>query len=74
MRFLVPVTVTTLCSHRVVAPFGGNGGGCGAVGENAVVMPDGHRRVLDGNDEVVLPAGAVFEMRTPGGGGWGTVD
>lgn len=71
MRFLVPVTVTTLCSHRVVAPFGAAGGADGLVGENAVVMPDGERRVLRGNDEVDLPAGAAFEMRTPGGGGWG---
>ena len=26
---------------------------------------------LQGNDERDLPEGAVFEMRTPGGGGWG---
>jgi len=71
MRFLVPVTVTTLCSHRVVAPFGAAGGADGMVGENAVVMPDGTRRVLRGNDEIDLPADAIFEMRTPGGGGWG---
>ncbi len=71
MTFLVPATVTTLCSHRVVPPFGAAGGGAGQVGENAVVLPDGSRRVLRGNDEVDLPAGAAFEMRTPGGGGWG---
>jgi len=73
MRFLVPVTVTTLCSHRVVPPFGLAGGGGGMVGENAVVLPDGTRRVLRGNDEVDLPADGVFEMRTPGGGGWGAM-
>ena len=71
MRFLVPTTVTTLCSHRVVAPFGAKGGAAGLVGENAVLLPDGTRRVLRGNDEIDLPAGAAFEMRTPGGGGWG---
>jgi 5-oxoprolinase (ATP-hydrolysing) len=27
--------------------------------------------VLRGNDERRLPAGAAFEMLTPGGGGWG---
>jgi 5-oxoprolinase (ATP-hydrolysing) len=26
---------------------------------------------LKGNDEIELPIGAVFEMLTPGGGGWG---
>jgi 5-oxoprolinase (ATP-hydrolysing) len=73
MTFLVPVTVTTLCSHRVVPPFGAAGGGDGMVGENAVVLPDGTRSVMRGNDEVTLPAGGAFEMRTPGGGGWGTM-
>jgi 5-oxoprolinase (ATP-hydrolysing) len=71
LRFLAPVTVTTLCGSRKVAPFGRAGGGAGAVGENRVLWPDGRVEVLQGNDERDLPAGAVFEMRTPGGGGWG---
>ncbi len=71
MRFLVPVTVTTLCSHRIVPPFGVDGGGAGAVGVNAAVLPDGRRVALEGCDEIDLPAGGVFEMLTPGGGGWG---
>jgi 5-oxoprolinase (ATP-hydrolysing) len=72
LRFLAPVTVTTLCSSRVIAPFGAAGGAPGAVGENRVIWPDGRTEDLKGNDERDLPAGAVFEMRTPGGGGWGT--
>ena len=72
LRFLSPVTVTTLCGSRTVAPFGGAGGGPGAVGENLVHWPDGREQRLKGNDECDLPAGAIFEMRTPGGGGWGT--
>jgi 5-oxoprolinase (ATP-hydrolysing) len=71
LRFLSPVTVTTLCGSRKIAPFGGAGGGPGAVGENLVHWPDGRVQPLKGNDECDLPAGAVFEMRTPGGGGWG---
>jgi len=71
MRFLEPVTVTTLCSHRVIPPFGVDGGQPGSVGENRAVMPDGKTVELNGNDEIELPVGAVFEMRTPGGGGWG---
>ncbi len=73
LRFLEPLTVTTLCSHRVVPPFGGDGGASGAVGRNWAVMPDGSRRELAGNDEIDLPAGAAFGMETPGGGGWGKV-
>ena len=71
LRFLAPVTVTTLCGSRRVAPFGGDGGGPGAVGENLVHWPDGRVDRLQGNDERELPEGAVFEMQTPGGGGWG---
>lgn len=71
LRFLAPVTVTTLCGSRKVPPFGANGGQPGAVGENWVHWPDGRSERLEGNDERDLPAGAVFEMRTPGGGGWG---
>lgn len=71
LRFLEPVTVTTLCGSRKIAPFGVQGGGPGAVGENLVHWPDGRVETLQGNDERDLPAGATFEMRTPGGGGWG---
>jgi 5-oxoprolinase (ATP-hydrolysing) len=71
LRFLEPVTVTTLCSSRRFAPFGAAGGAPGALGENRVIWPDGRVEPLEGNDERDLPAGAVFDMLTPGGGGWG---
>ncbi len=71
LRFLSPVTVTTLSSHRIVPPFGGNGGEPGAVGRNWAELPDGSRVDLPGNAEIDLPVGAVFVMETPGGGGWG---
>ncbi len=71
LRFLEPVTVTTLCGSRTIPPFGGDGGAPGAVGENRVIWPDGRVEKLRGNDERDLPAGSEFEMLTPGGGGWG---
>ena len=71
LRFLAPVTVTTLSLSRVIAPFGVGGGEPGAPGENTAEWPDGRRKALSGNAEVDLPAGGVFEMHTPGGGGWG---
>ena len=72
LRFLEPVTVTTLCGHRVVAPFGCEGGAPGAVGRNWAEMPDGSEVPQQGNDEIDLPADAIYGMETPGGGGWGT--
>ncbi|MEO3413376.1 hydantoinase B/oxoprolinase family protein [Roseovarius sp. CAU 1744] len=72
LRFLAPVTVTTLSNHRIVAPFGGDGGRPGKVGRNWAEMPDGEIREMPGNGEIDLPPGAVFGMETPGGGGWGT--
>ncbi|MDU9003023.1 hydantoinase B/oxoprolinase family protein [Sedimentitalea todarodis] len=72
LRFLSPVTVTTLCSHREIPPFGVDGGAPGAVGVNWAEMPDGSRVDLKGNDEIDLPVDARFGMFTPGGGGWGT--
>ncbi|MCB1347677.1 MAG: hydantoinase B/oxoprolinase family protein, partial [Maritimibacter sp.] len=74
MRFLEPVTVTTLSLSRIVPPFGLDGGAPGALGENIAEWPDGTRQALGGNAEVDLPAGGVFEMHTPGGGGWGKDD
>ncbi len=71
LRFLAPVTVTTLCSHREIPPFGVDGGEPGKVGENWAEWPDGTVQPMAGNDEIDLPAGAVFGMATPGGGGWG---
>ncbi len=71
VRFLAPVTVTTLSSHREVPPPGAHGGAPGACGENAVLRADGNREVVPGNSESELAAGDAFEMLTPGGGGWG---
>ncbi|MBM7066358.1 hydantoinase B/oxoprolinase family protein [Actibacterium sp. 188UL27-1] len=73
MRFLEPVTVTTLCSHRVIPPFGGARGAPGAVGENAAQLPDGRTVTLRGNSEIDLPAGSSYILKTPGGGGWGNL-
>jgi len=71
LTFLEPVTVTTLCSHRVVPPFGAAGGAAGKTGENSARLPDGSIVPLKGNAEIDLPVGATFILKSPGGGGWG---
>jgi len=71
LRFLDPVTVTTLSSHRVTRPFGKEGGEDGLAGKNSVIRADGKIEHLQGNDECELNIGDIFAMQTPGGGGWG---
>ncbi len=71
LRFLAPVTVTTLTNHRIIPPFGANGGEPGKTGRNWAELPDGTIREMAGNDEIELKSGSAFGMETPGGGGWG---
>ena len=71
IRFLAPMTAVILANHRRVAPFGLQGGEAGALGRNWVERADGTRADFGGTHEVVLQAGDVFVIQTPGGGGFG---
>jgi len=71
LRFLEPMTVTVLSSHRIVPPLGAAGGGNGALGENAVERASGRIEALAGNDETEVGVGDVFILKSPGGGGFG---
>ncbi len=71
IKFLQPVTVTTLASHRITRPAGRHGAQDGAVGESAIINTHGEKTPLRGDDECELAAGDSFDMLTPGGGGWG---
>jgi 5-oxoprolinase (ATP-hydrolysing) len=71
IRFLEPVTVTTLASHRRVPAFGLDGGGPGALGRHWIEHPDGTVTPMEGCDSARLAAGDVFVIETPGGGGFG---
>ena len=73
MRFLEQMTVTTLCSHRRVPPFGAAGGAPGDVGREWIERADGTRQEHKGNYQNELCPGDVFVMQTPSGGGFGTV-
>ena len=74
LRFLEAMTVTTLSSNRKTGPAGFEGGARGATGENWVIRTDGSRRKLEGNDSTEVESGDAFEIRSPGGGGWGDPD
>ncbi|WP_380057993.1 hydantoinase B/oxoprolinase family protein [Falsihalocynthiibacter sp. SS001] len=71
LRFLEPMTVTVLTSHRITAPHGTAGGKEGATGENSVQRIDGTIEILKGNDAAEMEAGDVFILKSPGGGGYG---
>lgn len=71
LRFLEPMTVTILSSHRKSGAFGVNGGEAGQPGLNKVVRSDGHVEVLAGNASCQVDVGDVFVVQTPGGGGFG---
>ncbi|MGJ3258365.1 MAG: hydantoinase B/oxoprolinase family protein [Rhodospirillales bacterium] len=74
MRFLETMTATTLSSHRHTDPWGLKGGKPGKRGENSVIRADGSVERLRGNDETEMNPDDVFELRTPGGGGYGAPD
>jgi 5-oxoprolinase (ATP-hydrolysing) len=74
LRFLEPMTATVLSSHRKTRPFGVKRGEPGAVGENRVIRSDGTVEELVGNASAEMGEGDVFEMKTPGGGGFGAVN
>ena len=71
LRFLEAMTATLLSSHRVVPPFGLQGGAPGKCGRNYVVRADGGIENLQGNDQVEMAPDDLFVMETPGGGGFG---
>ena len=71
IRFLEPMTASILSNARTVAPFGVAGGLPGAVGINRVVRVDGSVEQLAHIGQADMAIGDIFEIHTPGGGGFG---
>ncbi len=71
IRFLEPMTASILSNARIVAPFGVAGGLPGAVGINRVVRVDGTVEQLAHIGQAEMAIGDIFEIHTPGGGGFG---
>ena len=72
IRFLEPMTASILSNGRVQGAFGMAGGQAGAVGVNRVLRADGRVEVLAHIGQAQMQPGDVFEIQTPGGGGFGT--
>lgn len=71
VRFLEPMTASILSNGRTVPSFGMAGGQPGQVGINRVVRGDGSVEELGHIGSAEMQPGDVFEVHTPGGGGFG---
>ncbi len=71
VRFLEPMTAGILSNGRIHPAFGAAGGHSGFPGINRVVRSDGSVEELAHIGQVEMQAGDVFEIHTPGGGGFG---
>jgi N-methylhydantoinase B/oxoprolinase/acetone carboxylase alpha subunit len=73
LQVLEPVTVSLITERRVSQPWGLEGGGSGASGENWLLPGGDESRAARLPDKCTIDvaAGDVIRMRTPGGGGWG---
>jgi 5-oxoprolinase (ATP-hydrolysing) len=67
------MTASILSNGRVHGAFGMAGGQAGQVGINRVVRSDGSVEALGHIGQAEMKPGDVFEIHTPGGGGYGEV-
>jgi 5-oxoprolinase (ATP-hydrolysing) len=71
VRFLEPMTASILSNGRVHPAFGMAGGEPGQLGINRVVRANGRTEDLAHIGQAEMQAGDIFEIHTPGGGGYG---
>jgi 5-oxoprolinase (ATP-hydrolysing) len=71
VRFLEPMTASILSNGRKHGAFGMAGGEPGQVGINRVVLADGSVEPLEHIGQAQMQPGDIFEIHTPGGGGYG---
>ncbi len=70
IEFLADATVSLMGERRRLAPWGLNGGGPGATGEDWLIRGSEIER-LDSKCTIEVVAGDRLRVLTPGGGGWG---
>ena len=71
VRFLESMTASILSNGRKHGAFGMAGGQAGQVGQNVVVRAQGQIETLGHIGQAEMQPGDVFEIHTPGGGGFG---
>ncbi|MGA8786431.1 MAG: hydantoinase B/oxoprolinase family protein [Polaromonas sp.] len=73
IRFLETMTASILSNGRTHGAFGMAGGEPGQVGKNLVVRANGQVEALAHIGQTEMQPGDVFEIHTPGGGGFGAI-
>lgn len=71
VRFLKDLDMAIVSNGRVKGPAGAQGGKSGQPGHNRIVRTNGQVDELMSCDKSEMRAGDVFEILTPGGGGYG---
>lgn len=71
VKFLKPLRLTLITQHRVVPPYGLQGGENGQVGCQTLTRNDGSAEILSGICSVMVEEGDCLRIETPGGGGYG---
>ena len=72
VQFLETMTAGILSSHRLISPFGLNGGKPGKVGKSYIERQDQTIENLNSTATVEMQPGDTFVIETPGGGGYGS--
>jgi len=70
IQFLEAMTVTILAQHRLVAPYGLQGGQAGSCGTQ-YLLRKGKKIKLTASESFEVVPGDELSIHTPGGGGWG---
>jgi 5-oxoprolinase (ATP-hydrolysing) len=71
IQFREAMTAAILSGHRVIAPFGLDGGDAAKMGRNLVKRSHGAIEYLNSKAEIQMRPGDIFIIETPGGGGFG---
>jgi 5-oxoprolinase (ATP-hydrolysing) len=74
ITFLEPMSLSMLSQHRVVEPYGMDGGQPGACGCQRVIRANGEVIILKPIDGCEVNPGDRLVLETPGGGGWRKAD
>jgi 5-oxoprolinase (ATP-hydrolysing) len=71
VEFTSVSTVSILSQHRIIRPYGMQGGKKGKRGRQIIIRADGVKEKLTGITGITAYPGDKLVIKTPGGGGWG---